>query len=94
MNIAFQEGMRLSEKLAGYVYESMACHSTHLIPLTEDNDGSGTVADLLVLRSTELDHVLCGRMCDLDFAQDCVSVVCQSGFGVVSNYDNVVCKKK
>lgn len=43
---------------------------------TKDDDTRGTIADLFVLCPRELDHVLGGRVSDVDFSQDSVAVVC------------------
>jgi hypothetical protein len=76
MNIAFQKRMRLSEQLASYMDELVAYYLIRPILRTKNNDRSGAITDLFILRSTKLDHVLCSRMSNLDFTQNCVSIVC------------------
>lgn len=42
---------------------------------TQDNNTCGSIADFLVLCPGKLDHALGGRVGDLDFSEDGISVV-------------------
>ena len=47
---------------------------------TQNDYTSRAVTAFLVLRTTQLNHVLRCRVCDIDFTQNRVPVVCQSAF--------------
>ena len=55
--------------------------------LTKDNDTRRAVSTLLVLCPAELDHVLCGGMCDVDFSENGVTIVRQPSSYFLSGYD-------
>ena len=49
---------------------------------TENNDTRRAISALLILRPTQLDHVLRRWVCDVDLAQNSVAVICEAAEGV------------
>lgn len=45
---------------------------------TEDDDTRRSIANLFILRTAELNHGLCGWVCNLDFSKNGISIVCQA----------------
>ena len=46
-----------------------------MVARTKDDDTSSSITTFFILRPTKLDHVLCCRVCNIDFTKDSISVV-------------------
>ena len=77
VDVALELGQGLSQHLARCTTCQSQLRSLAGVGRTKNDDAGGTVADLLVLCSAELDHALRGRVSDLNLSQDSVAVVGQ-----------------
>lgn len=49
--------------------------SRNITPLTQDDHARRSISDLLILRPRELDHRLGRRVSDVDFSENCMSII-------------------
>jgi hypothetical protein len=48
-------------------------------PLTQNDNARRSISTFLILRPAELDHVFSSWMSYIDFTQNSISIICQSG---------------